>query len=151
MLEPLTVRQLDPRSFDEWNMMQNVVKRAAPPTVEVTPVLLGNIRKALLAGEMSGWMFTADSPLGIVLTMIREDRLLGKREMIIYAAAKLRDLTPEDWRRCFAKMRLHSLKEGCTHMSFYTVVPHVIDMAKCMGWNAETRYVSIPLGGKKDA
>lgn len=143
----LKVKHLDARRKDHWQQMMVVVAKAAPPTVTITDVILDRVRSALLAGELDGWLFSNGTPMGIALTMIREDRLLGKRELIIYAAANLREMSVGDWDQCFVKMRLHSLSKGCTHMACYTVVPRIMEMAQRMGGDINTRYVSIPLGG----
>lgn len=147
-MEDLTVKKLDPRRSDDWLQMMKVLMKAAPPTVKMTDQILDRCRSELLDGKMEGWLFSDGAPMSIALTKIRNDFLLGKKELLIYAAAHLRKMTESDWDACFEKMRLHSVSKGCTHMTCYTIVPRIMEMAARMGGDIETRYISIPLGGK---
>jgi len=144
----IEVRKLDPRNYNDWAKMGMVVVRAAPPTVEVTPLVLDNIRAALMSGEMSAWMFSNGTPLGVAITTIRNDNILGCKEMLIYAAAGLRDISKDEWLGCFEKMRSHSKSLGCTHISFYTQVERLVRVAAAMGADPLLRYVQIPLEAK---
>ena len=138
---------MNPRSQKDWELVIHAVKQAAPPTVKVTPALLDNIRKALMWHEMAAWMYSNESPFGVVLTVIREDSIMGKKELLLYCVAHLRNLTWAEWKESYKKTRLYCLAQGCTHITAYTVAPGVARIAKRLGGNVDTRYISIPLGG----
>lgn len=149
-MDALRVSKLDPRRNDHWLIMKKVIVKAAPPTVKVDGLLLARAHSELMDGKMEGWYFSDGSPLAVAITKIREEYILGKKEMLIYAAAHLRKMNEAEWDVCFAEMALHSLSMGCTHMTCYTIVPRIMEMAARMGGDIETRYVSIPLGGRHE-
>lgn len=145
---PVKVVELNPRIDLAWRMIRTTLERAAPPTVKMTEHLISKLRTKLLLKEATAWLFgDDDGPIAVAVTMSREDELLDKKEVLIYAAANLRRMTNDEWDQCFAKMRLHALSRGCTHLTCMTVVKRIIEMAERMGGDTSTRYVSIPLGG----
>lgn len=131
----------------QWGMIESTFRRAAEKTIVVTDDVIGRFRAALLSGEMDAWLFGESNPIGIAVTMIREDVILGRRELIIYAAANLQKLTLKDWGNCFEEIREFAMLAGCTHISYYTKVPRLFEVAQLLGGDAETRYVSIHLEG----
>jgi len=144
-VEDLKVIKMNPRIDMAWKMIRATIERGAP--VKLDEHKISNIRTDLINGVMSAWLFGDEAPMGVAVTEIREDKRLDRKEVLIFAAANLRKMTTEEWDKCFAKMRLHGLSNGCTHMTCYTVIPRIMEMAKRMGGDVETRYVSIPLGG----
>lgn len=129
------------------NQMTQAFKKR-PPSMSFTPEVMQECRRAIAAGTMVGFWFSADyEPFGICLTTIRDDGILHTRELIIYAAANLRKLSLEDWQGCFKKIKAYAQSVGCTHISFYTKVPRLFEVAALLGGDTETRYVSIPIGG----
>lgn len=142
----IKVRELRVSNGNEWTAIEYTVHSAAPP-VEVTPETISRIREAIKEGSMKAWLFSNGTPIGVALTTIREDTILGRKEMIIYAAAGLRDISNDEWMGCYDKMRLHSKSHGCTHISFYTHVERLVKVAAAMGASETLRYVQIPLGG----
>jgi len=146
MNSEIHVRELKADNVSDWTAIDYTVHRAAPP-VEVTSETIFRIREAIKAGEMKAWLFSNGTPIGVALTTIREDEILGRKEMIVYAAAGLRDISNDEWMGCYDKMRLHSKLHGCTHISFYTHVERLVKLAAAMGASETLRYVQIPMGG----
>ena len=142
----IQVRELKQDVQREWEAVEYTVCRASPP-VEINPGTIFRVREAIRAGEMKAWMFSNGTPIGVALTTVREDKILDRREMIIYAAAGLRDISNDEWMGCYDKMRLYSKSQGCTHISFYTHVERLVRLAAAMGADPAMRYVQIPLGG----
>ena len=104
-VQQLRVVRMHPERFTDWTQIKGVVERSAPPSVQVDDRLLTDVRRAMMDGELEGWMFINGNPMGIALTTIREDKLLGRRELIIYAAANIRNLTREEWLGCYALVK----------------------------------------------
>lgn len=146
MNSEIQVKSLNVNKLSDWKAIERTVNRAAPP-VEITLEITSRIRTAISRGEMNAWIFSNGTPIGVALTTIREDKILGWREMIIYAAAGFRDISNNEWMGCYDKMKLHAKSQGCTHISFYTHVNRLLRLAKAMGADPEQRYVQIPLGG----
>jgi len=141
------VRQLSARKRSEWQRICSAVVKAAPPTVEVTDRLLDDLRDEINAGRMSAWSFSNGSPIGVALTSIREDRILGRRDLLVYAAAADRKISYPEWEACFQKLKAHALSQNCTHITAYSNVQRIAEVAAAVGGDADTRYISIPLGG----
>jgi hypothetical protein len=143
----INIRPMSPRSHKDWELVKHAVKQAAPPTVKVTPALMDNIRKALLWKEMSAWLYSNGTPFAVVLTVICEDSIMGKKELLLYCVAHLRNITWKEWDESYEKTKLYCQSQGCTHITAYTVIPGVARLAKRLGGDVDTRYISIPLGG----
>jgi hypothetical protein len=139
--------RLNPHLEGDMKIIHDVIKRSAPPTVKITKGLLENIENALFSGEMAAWIYEDGSPIGVSITAIRDDVLLGKRELLLYAVSNLREIRLDEWDKCFLSTRDYALKNGCTHITAYTIVNKIIKMAERMNGNVDTRYISIPLGG----
>ena len=143
----MTIKLIPADYRTNWDTIENVIERAAPPTVQVNQTLLDNLQQSFIAGEMEALMLFNGNPMAIILTTIREDKILGKRELLIYAGAGMRPLSSDDWAQCYERVREYAKAYRCTHITALTKVPKVIKMAEILGGDVETRYISIPLGG----
>jgi hypothetical protein len=144
-MSEITVRKLSAGKAADWKRIAAVIRRAAPPQVQVTDALLDDVRSAINTGEMSAWSFENGTPIGVMVSMMREDRILGRRDLLIYAAAGERRIRDTEWVSCFNKVKSHALANQCTHIAAFSIVDRVIEVAQALGGDVETRYVSIAL------
>lgn len=142
----IQVEELNTATMNDWILIGYAFIQAASH-MEDKRSTLERVHEAIKAGEMKAWLFSNGTPIGVALTTMREDKILGRREMIIYAAAGLRDISNDEWMGCYDKMRLYSKAQGCTHISFYTHVERLVRLSAAMGADPAMRYVQIPLGG----
>ena len=120
--------------------------RSAGKSVTVSAAMVERLRKSLETGEMIGFRFAVgpDDEIGVALSMIREDVILGRRELIIYAAASLRKINNTEWAGCFERINEYAAAVGCDHISYYTTVPRLFEVGRILG-GSETHYISIPV------
>jgi hypothetical protein len=143
----LEVTKLDAMNYDHWMMIKETIMKAAPKTQRVTKEMMVNMRAEMVRGKINGWLYSNGSPMAVLLTMITEDAILDKREMLIYAASGLKKLSLTDMVHGLKKLKEYAADQGCTHITAYSIVPTVVKIAKLLGGDVDTRYISMPLEG----
>lgn len=144
----IEMRELDTKNEPQhWIYCRNAFEKSSPIKVDSFTFL--RLSAALDRGEIKGWKFADGFDfLGVALTAIRKDAIIGRRELIVYAAAASDSLDETKWRGCFEAIKAYALEHGCTHIGYYTIVPRLIRIGKLLGGDTDTHYISIPLGGE---
>jgi len=132
-----------------WGQIEDVFRRSAPKTIIVDDDMIDRLYSAVVFGDIDVLSLTDENGLAaIILTIIREDSVLGSRELLIYAGAAFRKLSWQDWAQCINCVSKYAAAHKCKEITALTMVPKVYDMAARVGGNINTRYISIPVEGK---
>lgn len=132
---------------EDWELIESSFRRAGS-SICITEDMVGRLREAIESGRMKAWLFISDeSPLGVMLTVERIDIVLGRKELVVYAAAGLRLVTNSEWIDCLEHVKEIAREAQCKYISFYTSVSRIKKIAALLGAIEPAKtYYQIPVG-----
>jgi len=130
----------------DWGKIVDAFKRSAPKTIVVDDDIIDRLYNSIMFGDMDALFLSDDDVVAVIITEIREDYILCKRDLLVYAGAAFRKLSSDDWMQCVGQTVEFARAHKCNNVTAYTVVPKIVSVAASLGLSTEERYISLPVG-----
>ena len=141
MINPLLPEQIS--TF--WDVIKHAIENSLPPIASDHPDKMNRILGSLLSGKLVCWasyQITEKSRKfnGIIVTDITYEQATDTRSLLIYSLFAYEEITTEIWLEGLQALLKYGKSKKCTNVVAYTTVPHMIDLTKKMGGNADWTY-----------
>lgn len=99
---------------------------------------------AIQQDKLFVWLYSENGRLLAVLTTtFEEDKVTGKRTMLIYTASAAETLEMLDWYDMFEQLKNRARRLGCGKIVAYTKVGRMLEIVEALGGSIATRYCEL--------
>lgn len=153
----MLVKLLSSDIADFWPAIKHSIDKSLPPTTYQSPIREANIRRALMAGDMTAWMIyregeSAMQMVGVMIVQTVHDPASEVRSLEIYSLAAIgeRSIPAEAYEDGMKALKEEASERGCARICFYTRTESVVEQAKKMGFEPEYQFLTyiVPAGGQ---
>lgn len=129
-----------------WPVIKFAIEESLPPIVGEHPEKMNRILASTLSNRTDVWTAyhrNGDGTKleGLVLTKILYDEASATKNLLIYCIYGYTDIRKETWPQAFQALAKYAKRQGCSFITAYTDLPHIVSMASSLG--AETKYTFI--------
>ena len=137
LLTPLQVSK-------HWSEIKPAILVSMPPTIDVTPESMNNILESIINADMQVWTLhsiidNVEVIYAIATTRLEVDLNSGTRNLTLFSLYGYRP-TPKDlWLEGLAGLKTFAEERGCSNIVAYTLLPNIVELAKTLGADVNTR------------
>jgi len=130
-----------------WDMIKYAIEQSLPPFVGDHPDIINRILSASLDGRIEVWAEYIKSEEGnkfegIALTQFIYDEPSDTKNLLIYCLYGYSKIDPGSWGRVLVTMAKYAREKRCSQIIAYSTVPHMIELVKGLGGNADYTFIS---------
>lgn len=135
-----------------WEDIKTALVAAVPPLGQSDQAHVSQFLENLLLGRLQAWLLIEKKGEGeqvtydikaLTVTTVWRDLGTGAKNLLIYALYGYSFVEPALWKDGLEALRKFARAEGCHQIVAFTKVPRVIQIAKELGGDSETRLVTL--------
>lgn len=148
----MLVQMLKEQIAKNWALIAPAIENSLPPTADSNINRMTLILENLLKGEMQCWLIYPDdikledadkqSLLGVMVTTVVVDTGTLAKNLLIYSLYGFKVVDLSVYRDCLSTLRIAAREVGCSKIIAYTNVDGAAQLAKRLGANTDTTFVS---------
>lgn len=137
----MLVKLLKRDIINHWGMIEESFKHA--PNADQLYDNRHKIMETLLIGKADVWCTIREDEIRtVLLTSMIYDPITLEKGILLYYTHALKPTEDIDWAEGIVTLKRYAKAEGCTHVVAYSKVPKVIEMARLVGGDIDTRMLT---------
>lgn len=119
---------------ERWDVVYTTLSESLPNDHNVTGIM-----QQLIRGFGQVWLAELGSePIGVIVTTIQFDGLLGEKTLLIYAFKALRVLKQSEYLEGFAQLQMSAKRFKCSAIVAYSNIDYIKRISKHLGADIAT-------------
>jgi len=128
-----------------WDVIKYGIEQSLPPISGEHPDKMNRVLSSLMSGRLICWAaYYIDGEQrvfeGIMVTTITYDMVSDTKSLLIYCLFGYGQVTDQTWLDGLRALTKYGKSKGCTTVSAYTDLDHMVKMTKALGGSSDWHY-----------
>jgi len=136
------VRVKPEKIMEYWYQIRECIVAALPSYVEPSEANFLKIQENLLTDSLQCWIASDEEQIyGVATTRFTRDETSGQKNLLVYTIAIIQDYPDSLWKDSLNILGKYAVANGCRGILAFSDHPRVLEIAKSIGADVETRLI----------